>query len=77
MIKRHVQKFAHFKKYLWINGYFDHPSGSIDNSVIYLLKGNFNGCFNPYVNRSWFDSSYGTYSTFNTSFGCIWGKWNI
>lgn len=73
--QKDVQKFATLKNILWINGYFDHPSGSIDNSAWLsgsFKKGNFNGVFNPYVNRSWFDSSYGTYSTFNTSFGCIW-----
>jgi len=71
-----MQKYASLKNMIWIDGSFDHPSGVIENSAWLsgsFKKGNFkDGVFNPYIRRSWFDSSFGTHSVFNTTFDCVW-----
>lgn len=70
-------KVVQIENILWIDGNFDHPSGTIEQSA--WLSGSFkkgtfkDGLFNPYVNRSHWDSTYGTYSSFNLSISdCIW-----
>ena len=74
------QKNALLKNTLWINGIFDHSSGTLQNSA--WLNGSFkkgtfkSSVFNPYVNRSNYNLTTGTYSSFNMNlFGstaCVW-----
>jgi len=62
-------KIAILNNLLWIDGNFDHASGTINNSV--WLGGTFssgifkNSSFNPYVNRYPFDNAYDNLNAFN------------
>jgi hypothetical protein len=71
------QQNAIIKDALWQGGVFNHPNGTLVNSV--WLDGRFkkglfsNGSFNPYVRRDWWNKSYGTYSAFNFDLSsCVW-----
>ena len=62
---------------LWLNGTFDHSSGTLKNSA--WLNGTFSngqftgGVFNPYVNRSWWNNSYKPQPAFNFNLDqCLW-----
>lgn len=70
---------AKMRNVLWLNGTFNHPNGEIINSA--WLNGKFktgkftDGVFNPYIRRSWWDSNYGTYSSFNLDLSnCSWER---
>jgi hypothetical protein len=68
---------ATIKNTIWVEGNFNHPAGEIINSA--WLKGKFiagkftDGVFNPYIKRDWWDTTAGTYSTFNFDLAnCVW-----
>ena len=68
-------KIANMKNFLWLNGNFNHTTGTMENSIFLngtFSNGNFNdSSFNPYINRSLFTGSYSSQKSFELN-NCVW-----